>query len=406
MTTPHEYYDKDYGEWNLHSYHNSRLYEDPDMDYIASEADDQLPLLSTIGAGPRGAGIYPVIEQDEDTGHYVIHFRSDVTNEDVAVTPDLDPGRPRITFSDPKTWHENQDGLMHFSWYRGGKEAYSKDIPLPHGAHGSRIYISKDVKDYNEEQVYSEPTCDLYIYGLQKWENKPAPRPNDIVIFPLHKDNSYLVGFGTIEATKRKADIRTSDDKTYWTCRTAVGFPVPTVNEEDGHWHIDVAGQDTDMGVEAQGPQGDPGPQGLPGKQGIPGEPGETGKPGLDAAISVRDVSTLLNGEDAYVHSTKDCCEPNHYFLDFGIPRGPQGIQGPPLNFIGDPIPKEELPKWTDSKLGDAYVVDNRDGTYDAYIRGKNKVSKDQPWVIWKGYIPAVVTVPEVEYMLNELGIL
>ena len=50
MSIPH-----DYDDGRLHSRGNSRHYIEPD--YIANEADDQLPLLSTVGRGPRGAGL-------------------------------------------------------------------------------------------------------------------------------------------------------------------------------------------------------------------------------------------------------------------------------------------------------------------------------------------------------------
>jgi len=82
----------------------------------------------------------------------------------------------------------------------------------------------------------------------------------------------------------------------------------------------------------AQGAKGDAGDRGLPGADGAPGakgDPGQDGAPGADGAaatISVGDVTTGAPGSSASVANSGSS---HAAVLDFAIPRGDQGIQGP-----------------------------------------------------------------------------
>ena len=75
-----------------------------------------------------------------------------------------------------------------------------------------------------------------------------------------------------------------------------------------------------------QGPQGSPGERGPAGPQGEQGEPGEDGEDGVSPTITIGSVTSLASDASAYV--TDSGIAPN-VELNFGIPRGVQGIQGP-----------------------------------------------------------------------------
>lgn len=73
------------------------------------------------------------------------------------------------------------------------------------------------------------------------------------------------------------------------------------------------------------GPQGESGPVGPAGPTGPVGPRGETGATGQSANISIGTVTTLPAGSNATVVNSGTSMDA---VLDFGIPAGPQGIQG------------------------------------------------------------------------------
>lgn len=82
--------------------------------------------------------------------------------------------------------------------------------------------------------------------------------------------------------------------------------------------------------VGPSGSQGLPGERGPAGPQGPQGLPGQDGADGQNAAITIGQTSTLAPGSQATVSNVGTA---TNAVLDFGIPEGPQGIQGPQ----GDP---------------------------------------------------------------------
>ncbi len=376
MTIPHEY-DDEYGEWNLHSYHNSTLYDDPD--YIASDADYQLPLLSTIGRGPRGAGV--TVREIIDDDSYRLAFVSDLTNEAFATTPNLDPGHIEVSYPN----HEPQDGEvfhMDIDHVRGGVTVSHDEIPLAPGAHGSRIYLSEREYDVDDGKTYIASVDELIHYGLRAYTGKPVPRPMDVVAFTLNEGTNKLLAFGTIEAVK--------DDQVVFTSRTKVGLPVPTIGS-NGHWFVD--GSDT--GIEAQGPKGDKGEPGYKGdkgdkgergKQGLPGMQGPKGADGLPAKVEIGNVETLAPGSSASVSRTHDPLT-NTSTLNFGIP---EGVAGKAINIRGGIWKYQDLPAYDDTPVNDAFIVFDGDKQFDLYVRGQQPVQAELggPWTVvenWQG---------------------
>lgn len=384
MSIPHDY-DR-HGFPELRSRGNSRHYIDPD--YIANEADDQLPLISTIGRGPRGAGlsIGNVVNRD---GEFSFGIYSDLTGELVQQTPNLSAGVISVTAkpADPvagDTVAMDVDVAM-------GSEHRHFTVPIPPGATGSRIYcVDTELEDGGKGHAYQVQVSDLMVYGYNdsQWDNMPVPRVNDVAVFKA----SGKLGFGTIEAVENGMAVFTSQ----------VSFDVLqhlTIGE-NGHWYIDGV----DTGQVARGPKGDqgdpgrdgadgkPGPQGKPGKQGKPGDkgdPGDDGEPGLPANMVVRSVTET---EQPTVTVQRTDVQTNTFSMDFGLPRGADGKS---VDIQGGVYEIDQLPDFDDTPVNRAFIVkdypENKDYQFDLYIRGLEPVIAEEggPWTVvedWQGY--------------------
>lgn len=384
MSIPHDYYHGRYPE--LHNRGEHRHYIDPD--YTANEADDQLPLVSTVGRGPRGAGltIGNVVNKD---GEYRFTVYSDLTGEAVEQTPNLSAGVISVT-AKPEAPVAGDTVNMDIDINRGGEHSHFT-IALPPGATGSRIYLcGQDLDELPNTQAYRVPIDALLHYGLtsSQWEGMPVPRVNDVCIY---KANGKL-GFGTIEAVENGQVVFTS----------MVLFDVlqDLTIGDNGHWFIDGV----DTGTMARGPKGDkgdkgdpgkngsPGPQGRPGDKGDPGEDGEKGDkgdPGLPANMVVRSVTETQQPQ--FTMQRTDV-QTNTFSVDIGLPRGADGKS---IDIQGGVYEVDQLPDFDDTPVNRAFIVkdypENKDYQFDLYIRGLDPVIAEEggPWTVvedWQGY--------------------
>ena len=360
MSIPH-----DYGDGRLHSRGNSRHYIEPD--YIASECDDQLPLLSTVGRGPRGAGL-TIGNLVNGDGEFSFGIYSDLTGEQVMQTPNLSAGSIAVSH-DPEepVAGETVNMLVHVN--QGGHVSHYS-VPVPAGAHGSRFYaVSTELEDGGKGHAYSVPVEDLMVYALDResWDSWPYPRVNDMCVFKA----SGKIGFGTIEAVEDGNAVFTSQVLFDPLAHVAIG--------EDGNWEID--GEDT--GIAAQGPRGEQGPAGPPGEKGEKGDPD-----GLPARMTVGSVSE--GDEPAFsVHLADETT--NTYSINVTLPKGEDGTS---INVNGGIYRIADLPPFDDTPVNDAFIVndyeESEDHRYDLYIRGKEPVIAEEggPWTVvedWQG---------------------
>lgn len=411
MTIPHEYMDE-YGEWNLHSYHNSDLYNDPD--WIASDADYQLPLLSTVGRGPKGDGV-KVVRVDDADGSWHLEFVNTSTNESEGRTGDMSCPRLRVTWPE-HAWQEGEVGHMFLEYVQGGEVLDSYDVPLPPGAHGSRMYLSGDTFQARDDKTYTTTASDLIHYGLAQWTGKPYPRPGDIVAFVLYEGMEKKLAFGTIEAVGGMVDDGHGNlspvpgDLVTFTSRTSIGVPIPGVTDH-GTWGIDGV----DTGIPAQGPKGDPGEpgergpkgeRGERGAQGYPGVQGEPGRDGLPARVEVGNVDTLPPTMPASVSPSHDPLT-NTTTLNFGIP---EGAAGRAIDIHGGIWKPEQLPPYDETPVNEAFIVYDGDKQFDLYIRGRIPVQAEDggPWTVvsdWQGRPGTGTHIMEEPYLMaNEVG--
>lgn len=382
MSIPHDHY---HGRPDLRSRGNSSHYIEPD--YVANDCDDQLPLLSTVGRGPRGAGL-SIGNLVNENGEFSFGIYSDLTGELIMQTPNLSAGEILVT-AKPADPVAGDTVNMDISVSQGSKVTHY-GVKIPSGATGSRIFMVNDELEAEDKgHAYQVPVASLMVYGTDRshWTGMPEPRVNDVVVFKA----GGKLGFGTIETVQAAQVVFTSQVLFDVLQHLTIG--------DDGHWYIDGV----DTGTMAQGPKGDkgdkgapgkdgaPGPQGKPGDKGAPGEDGEkgdTGDPGLPANMVVRSVTET---QQPTVNMQRTDIATNTFSVDFGLPRGADGKS---IDIQGGVYKIDQLPDFDDTPINRAFIVndyeENEDYRYDLYIRGIEPVIAEEggPWTVvedWQG---------------------
>lgn len=377
MTYPHDYYKHGphgpHDRPDLHNRGEGADYLEPD--WFANEADDQLPLLSTMGRGPRGEGLYVGNVVDED-GNVSFALYSTLTNELVWQSPNLAPAQLEFRSADWRNIvpgvHTNLDIIEHLGGVTKTHTAY-----LPAGAVGSRIYLLNREVERSKDDTYEATVDELSVYGRLEYQNKPMPRPNDIVFFEYHTPTSRGIAFGTIEEVGRigrtaepAAESEMKDGSVVFTARTFVEIPAVSISES-GEWLVD--GKPTGASsIGERGPQGDVGPQGKQGPKGDKGDKGETGERGPQG----------VPGKDG---------EP-------GKP-GKDGEDGAPLDLQHGIWHIEDLPDFDDTALNTAFVVDDGDGYVDLYVRGRipHDAEEGGPWTVVEDFFGWPISYNELK---------
>ena len=366
---------KEYGEPH-------RRYIDPDR--LAGECDDQLPLISKVGRGPRGHGVTPRVRTDQP-GEYVVEFVDDVTGEVVLSTANLSAGEVSVSVDEGHSPVAGET-VMATIHVRHGDRTQDYFLPIPPGATGSLFYEVAGEVAPTEDGTYSVEAERLTSWGDGTRPSRPYPRANDMVVFTTPNGLS----FGTIEAVE--------DGRVVFTSR--VGFELPEFGvSEDGH--MTVNGKDTGVNVVGpegpQGPKGDPGedgrdgargPKGDPGDPGEDGAPGDKGDPGLPANMVVRSVTEAAQPT---VTVQRTDVQTNTFSMDFGLPRGADGRS---VDIQGGVYKVTDLPDFDSTPVNRAFIVsdyeESEDYRYDLYIRGIEPVIAEDggPWTVvedWQG---------------------
>jgi hypothetical protein len=416
-------------------HHGDITHPQIDPDYIANEADDQVPVLSTIGRGPKGTGVYAEVT-DDDTDAFSFRIASSETDETVLQSPNLAAGtvsvrRPEhvpvpgeVTYAD---FTVSRDGVTH---------TYS--VPLPPGVEGSRNYTTKTVKAKKAGNLYGFGINELAFAGDPDWISKPKPRVNDILFFVSTTDSTGTIYFsvGNIVAVENN-EISVA-------CSIYIPVSVTHIDPDTLNW---VVG-DTDTGVKAVVRIAEPTSVTLNADE----EPSvrdtssdrynvqlefslpravtftgvgtnvidaneepfaiDTGNPPNDVALefhlpravtfSEPTVTPLVAGATPTVVDTDD--SPNNVALNFSIPRGDKGEPGVSVH-IKEGIYREpgserelpDLPNLEDTEEGAAYIVDDdeKDGQIDLYYHAPAAID----WLIinnWGG-IPGFTFTPSVD---------
>ena len=343
---------------------HSKHYRDPYMNSFS--CDDQLPLISSIGRGPKGAGITAKLLKDTDT-EFIFSLVDDETGEQVFQSPNLAPAI--VSVSAPKhTPIAGENYPITFSMRRG-TDVSEYTVDIPSGAQGSLIYCLEDPIHLNSttenensgmwfklanlgDTTFRTTIDHLLIYGEHDWNGKPIPRVNDIIFCPYWAKtngggNSIGVSFGTIEAVENGYVV--------WTARTFIPSLDISISA-DGTWV--VGGIDTK--VKATGP---------------------TGLPAMMA------IGTVKETQQPMATIEKDPSSENTWKLNLGLPRG---ANGKTLNIRSGKYTEATLPPFVDTPVNDAFIVDDSDNRFDLYIRGAEPINTNngEPWTIvenWQG---------------------
>lgn len=360
---------------------------EPKFDHV-EERHHELPLVSTVGTGPRGRGVYPVTLVDSN-GEFVFALKDDITNQVIWESSNLSAGVISVEDNVVKV---RQGGSVH---------EYPLEISEPEA--GSRIYLQDAALTRSLDDTYVVPEADLRIYNQSRWPSKPAVRPNDVVFAHIQEPGTDYMVFGTVEAVEVINDVRS----VVFTARTFVPMPVPTMGS-DGHWYVDGV----DTGVVAQGPKGDP---------------GEDGHTPVITGSKDGNVSTLYADGVQIARINDGERGPQGRKGDKGK-KGDQGIQGPRgfQGLQGDPGPKgdpgrdgfsfdlqpgvykiEDLPPFDDTPIGTAFCVsdwdENMDPVNDLYVRGIEPVIAEEggPWSVVEDWYGKGYVVTPVSYMIR-----
>lgn len=341
MGFPRDYYRDEYGEPSLHSLHGSRPYVE--RDNLADMAHDQLPTLSTIGAGPQGAGVIPVPVVGEP-GSYRFQLVSDETGEVLLTSDNLHPGEISV-WSPAHEWVAGEAETVYIR-VRKGDKVDEYPVEIPPGAVGSRWFVGPEA-EYSSSNVYYFQVDDLQYDGPNSYRSKPVPRPNDLCAFMAGHD---LV-LGNVDACEAGTVVVVA--------RTYIPVPVPEIGE-NGNWVVD--GVDT----------------GQPSK-------GDRGDDGLNAVVRIGNVEALPHGKAS---ATMDVdADANVYTLNLGIP---EGAPGKAIDIQGGIWTTDTLPDYDNTEVNTAFIVHDNDKQFDLYIRGRIPVTASDggPWTVvedWQG---------------------
>lgn len=397
---PHDYYEGRGFPPDLHARNGSKHYIEPD--YIAMEADDQLPLISTVGAGPEGEGVFPEIMVDEDDDFRFV-LKSNETGEVMMSSPNLSAGRLSVT-QPAHTGVEGEQGYFTIRVNRGGSSD-SYTLAIPPGAVGSRIYTVENWVPKKPSNIYVWSQADLFYDGSKDWtgssglNSKPKPRVNDIILFESRLQGRVYISVGHIESVENTQVV--ASVLTY--------FELMSPYIKDGEWFVG----DTATGVVATGPKGDKGTFSAPtyrqvefgeplriadestdpsnmalsfqipkGKPGDPGKPGAPGTPGLPATMVAGTTGNLPNGAPTQFSIIKIDGVTNTYQMNLSVASGASGRDGTSIHIVRGIHDRTDLPPFESTPVNDAYVVKHTgDLMNDLYIRGKE--ADPNGWYGW-----------------------
>lgn len=348
---------------------------EPKFDHV-EERHHELPLVSTVGTGPRGRGVIPVTLVDSN-GEFVFALKDDITNQVIWESSNLSAGVISVEDNVVKV---RQGGSVH---------EYPLAISEPEA--GSRIYLQDAALTRSLDDTYVVPEADLRIYNQSRWPSKPAVRPNDIVFAHIQELGIDYMVFGTVEAVEVISDVRS----VVFTARTFIPMPVPTMGS-NGHWYVDGI----DTGMAARGPKGDPGEDGH--SPVITGDKvGSVSTLYADGVQIARIIDGLRGPQGSKGDKGKKGDQgeqgPRGYTGSQG-PAGPPGRDGFSFDLQPGVYKIADLPPFDDTPIGTAFCVsdwdESMDPVNDLYVRGIEPVIAEEggPWSVvedWygKGYV-------------------
>lgn len=229
---PHDYYAPWSDEPHLHNRGEGRPYVEPS--WQANAAGYQLPILSTIGRGPRGVGV-TVGNVHLDDAYLSFDVISDETGEPVQHVGPIPTGQVDI---------READGIMYITTNKVAEDGHgdafvrrvTEEIELPKGKDGSLVYTYPNSLLRTADDVYYMDASELVYFDGSATGIMPDPKLYDFVIFKTHdgNDDDFLM-FG---------DILNADDQESLVVVSHMNIPIANLVGEQG-----PAGEDGDNGI-------------------------------------------------------------------------------------------------------------------------------------------------------------
>lgn len=255
MPVPHDFYAPWSDEPHLHNRHHSRPYIEPD--WQAHAAGHQLPVLSTIGRGPRGYGLRAA-NFDLSDSYFSFDLVNDSTGEveqHVGPIPTgevgMDVNGNSVTFTTNVIGTDSHgDPVVRKT---------TKTVTIPKGEDGARAYVrdsSGGALEQTENNVYTIDWADLVYYDPETGDHTgyPQPRVYDLVVFETYSGDEKYLQFG---------HVFDAED--------------PSALVVSSHYAFDM-----NQFKGPKGDKGDPGADGRDGADGADGAPGTPGTPGAN----------------------------------------------------------------------------------------------------------------------------
>lgn len=229
---PHDYYAPYSDEPKLHNRGAARPYVEPD--WQANAAGHQLPVLSTVGRGPRGEGLeIGNVVNENDTVSFALY--STLTGELVWQSPNLAPSKIEFLPTDFRDLAAGQPAPLDIKVTRGGITETTHAY-LPCGEQGSLIYTLDAIVPWNRSQTYQTTVNDLIIYGNQHWNNghKPMPKVNDIIVVKLQEEDKVVLAIADIvQVGSTSEDEIALDSPVVYVVRTTIDNVGPKGDKGD-----------------------------------------------------------------------------------------------------------------------------------------------------------------------------
>ena len=143
------------------------------IDRVVRDDTIVLPLVSTIGRGPRGKGVYAeTLTETDDTFKFVLKDWD--TGQVVYTSPNLSSG---------ELWVEHNSVYVD----RGGS-VVEYPLEITAGEPGGRLYTCSRILPRGFRNLYTVPVTDLNLYGKTLYPSRPDPREGDLVYFIMEDD--------------------------------------------------------------------------------------------------------------------------------------------------------------------------------------------------------------------------
>lgn len=144
------------------------------IDRVVRDDTIKLPLVSTIGRGPRGKGVYAeTLTETDNTFKFVLKDWD--TGQVVYTSPNLSSG---------ELWVEHNSVYVN----RGGS-VVEYPLEITDGEPGGRLYTCSNILPRGFRNLYTVPVTDLNLYGKTLYPSRPDPREGDLVYFIMEDDD-------------------------------------------------------------------------------------------------------------------------------------------------------------------------------------------------------------------------